>query len=324
MDNCIQENLNRTWEVYGLSFSSPCGFISPLLSGNTSPEFTYDIFCGVAAWTASQWESSRLLARSPGSPENRVEVRQWQDEVWIKFEQTACFIIRPKEIVCFIEIDDLRAVAEIDFLDAVIPMYMEMAGTPVLHASAVEVDGNAVIFTSSTGGGKSILAGGLAKRGAGFITDDVAAFTRFSSTYHIFPGYPQLRLWPDAAECLFGNRHHECIDQDWQKHRSFVNDWAEFRGASCPVGAVYILEKQETANDRVSIRPLKGHKKIITCLQNSPAFSALDIQAKADRIDFFAGLMSRIPVKQLSFPKDFERFEDVLDEIERDVRQGRA
>lgn len=48
-----------------------------------------------------------------------------------------------------------------------------LLGHPVLHASAVEIDGHAVAFVADSGMGKSTLAALACARGARFVTDDV-------------------------------------------------------------------------------------------------------------------------------------------------------
>jgi hypothetical protein len=59
----------------------------------------------------------------------------------------------------------------------VLAVVLMLRGHPVLHASAVEVDGKAVAFVGASGMGKSTLATAFCGQGAALITDDVGCAT---------------------------------------------------------------------------------------------------------------------------------------------------
>ncbi len=77
-------------------------------------------------------------------------------------------------------------------------------GELVLHASAVEVEGRAVAFVGPRGHGKSTMAAAMVARGHHLVSDDVLTvdFRSEPGRPHVVPGYPQVKLWPDAAEAL--------------------------------------------------------------------------------------------------------------------------
>lgn len=72
-----------------------------------------------------------------------------------------------------------------------------------LHASAVEADGGAVLMAGRSGLGKSTLAAALVTRGARMAADDICALD-FSNgaTPVVWPAFPRMKLWADAAERL--------------------------------------------------------------------------------------------------------------------------
>lgn len=73
----------------------------------------------------------------------------------------------------------------------------------VLHASAVEVDGKAIVFCGYSGAGKSTLAAALVQRGYRLITDDVCAITLSDAAPPlVHPDGRQLKLWAQAIEKL--------------------------------------------------------------------------------------------------------------------------
>ena len=73
----------------------------------------------------------------------------------------------------------------------------------VLHASAVNVRGRAVLFCGPTGAGKSTLAAALDARGYPVISDDLCAVDVDGHDIpHVAPDGRNLKLWPRAIEHL--------------------------------------------------------------------------------------------------------------------------
>lgn len=84
-------------------------------------------------------------------------------------------------------------------LDQVLPLALAAAGETVLHASAVGVDGVAVLLVGEARSGKSTTAAALAGAGAAVLADDGVLLDSRGSGVWAVPSYPGLRLWPDAA-----------------------------------------------------------------------------------------------------------------------------
>jgi len=68
-----------------------------------------------------------------------------------------------------------------------------------LHASAVEIDGRAVLFTGVSGAGKSTLASAFLQRGYRLLSDDVVPVEMTAGTAMVLPSIARIRLWPDSA-----------------------------------------------------------------------------------------------------------------------------
>lgn len=77
---------------------------------------------------------------------------------------------------------------------------LALRGEPVLHASAVDVDGTAVAFVGSSGMGKSTMATLLCAAGAQLITDDVLRVDLDGPQPRCYLGATALRLRKSAAE----------------------------------------------------------------------------------------------------------------------------
>src|SRR5712692_6227622 len=88
------------------------------------------------------------------------------------------------------------------FLDIVMPLVLSLAGRHVLHASAVEHNGAAVLFIGASGDGKSTLASILAEGGSRVLADDSVMIEERDGQFFARPTYPSLRLWPDSARAV--------------------------------------------------------------------------------------------------------------------------
>jgi hypothetical protein len=112
----------------------------------------------------------------------------------------------------------------------------------VLHASAVRVNGNAILFCGSSGAGKSTIAAALAQRGFPLVTDDVCAITvTGAGTPMVHPDGRQLKLWAQAIEKL------DLMASRGERVRSrlekFYVEPGEVFSEPLPLGAVYALRE---------------------------------------------------------------------------------
>jgi hypothetical protein len=111
----------------------------------------------------------------------------------------------------------------------------------VLHASAVEVNGKAVVFCGPSGAGKSTLAAALAQRDYRLLTDDVCAISFSDGACPIVhPDGRQLKLWAETIEKLGfqdlqGERVRDCLEKFYVESRDTASE-------ALPLGAMYVLQ----------------------------------------------------------------------------------
>ena len=110
----------------------------------------------------------------------------------------------------------------------------------VLHASAVRVNGKAVLFCGPAGAGKSTLAAALMRRGYPVVTDDLCGIDLKGAPL-VHPDGRQLKLWPESiAELELGARRGAAVRPGVEKY--YVEPTAACPHA-LPVGAVYMLRE---------------------------------------------------------------------------------
>jgi hypothetical protein len=112
----------------------------------------------------------------------------------------------------------------------------------VLHASAVRVNGKAVLFCGASGAGKSTLAAALAQRGYPLVTDDFCTLTaEGSGAPLVHPDGRQLKLWAQAIERLdLAQSRGERVRQSLEK---FYVEPNEVFTEPLALGAVYALRE---------------------------------------------------------------------------------
>jgi len=111
----------------------------------------------------------------------------------------------------------------------------------VLHASAVEVNGKAVVFCGASGAGKSTLAAALAHRGYPVVTDDVCGVSLHGDVPTVHPDGRQLKLWTQAiARLELTERRGARVRRKLEK---FFIDPHNVTTEPLPLGALYFLRE---------------------------------------------------------------------------------
>jgi hypothetical protein len=84
----------------------------------------------------------------------------------------------------------------------VLPWAAVLRGYEALHASAVAVDGAAIVFVGPTGTGKTSLALRLVADGAAFVSDDVAAVDVDGGVPRVHPGASIAAIRPEERDAI--------------------------------------------------------------------------------------------------------------------------
>jgi len=127
-------------------------------------------------------------------------------------------------------------------IGTVFGILLHQRGEIVLHASAVRVDGKAVLFCGSSGAGKSTLAAALAQRGFPLVADDLCAVTLAAGAAPMVqPDGRHLKLWAQAIQNLdLAERRGAPVRNKLEK---FFVEPAVTLAEPLPLGAVYALRE---------------------------------------------------------------------------------
>jgi HPr Serine kinase C-terminal domain len=143
--------------------------------------------------------------------------------------------------------DDIRAY----LLGSAMGALLHQRGLLPLHASAVEIDGQAIAFCGASGAGKSSLALYLVRRGHRLLCDDICAIDTASGVPTLWPGLINLKLWGEslaaAGEAVDGL---EPVLVDLDKYKLPSSESGDYR--SYPLGQVFLLAVSEQPKPETS------------------------------------------------------------------------
>jgi hypothetical protein len=185
-------------------------------------------------------------------------------------------------------------------LDQVLPLVLSQRGRLVLHASAVHVNGfGAVAFAGRAGSGKSTLAAAIARRaGRAIVSDDCLVAQAGSLQPAVIPGYPGLRLWPDAVRSLrFAAASTHDVAHYTAKQR--VVGRLEFRDRTTPLRRIFVLGRRTSAGSPTA-QPLRARDALVALSEYAYLMDVRDKRQLTTVFQQLSALVERVPVARLS------------------------
>jgi hypothetical protein len=186
----------------------------------------------------------------------------------------------------------------------------------VLHASAVEVNGRAVVFCGASGAGKSTLAAALAQRNYRLITDDVCAITLSADAAPmVHPDGRQLKLWAQAIKKLeLENVKREpvrgCLEKFYVEPNGATN-------RALPLAVIYALREGLHSDDLNIEQPSVVDSAIMLRNNAYRPLLVVRLQQKAHYFRAAAQIMNRSGMFVLTRPWDFASIPGVVAWLER-------
>ncbi len=203
-----------------------------------------------------------------------------------------------------------------------LPIWLEQAGVPVLHASAVSIAERAVALVGPTGAGKSTLCAELVRGGAGFLADDgLPLYEESDGGWVCAPGPPLFRLWPSALEGRLGVAAAELPRiHDGRDKRLLPGSRERAAPGATRLALVCVLDRRPGSQATVSSSPLSGRAALVRLLEHSVlAAPAVPLGWAERRFEQLARFVSRTPVRVLSYPTGGDNPDEVRRLLERDL-----
>ena len=160
-----------------------------------------------------------------------------------------------------------------------------------LHAGAVEVDGEPILFIAPSIGGKSTMTDYFMKQGHTMISDDKVATFQKDGNFYAVPSYPYHRPYRNIEDIGY-----------------FVED---FSNTPKIMHTIYLLEAVES-NKEVMVRQLTGIKKFKS-LRDAKEMNLFFHESK--QLEYLAKIAKEVSVFKVGVPWTMKRLNEVYNFI---------
>jgi hypothetical protein len=185
-------------------------------------------------------------------------------------------------------------------LGPVLAFVLRLRGLSCLHASAFSVDGCAVALLGPSGAGKSTTAAAFAGRGFTVLTDDTLALEEQHGVVIANPGYPRLRLWPDAAGILDAvPTELPRLTPNWDKRYLDLVSSRRFEPQPRPLSAVYLLDGYRDLPVAPFVASMPASTALLTLLGHIRGDFHVSKHAHRREFDMLARVVQRMPVMRV-------------------------
>lgn len=183
----------------------------------------------------------------------------------------------------------------------VLGLLLRLRGEICLHASAVALGERAVVFAGEAEAGKSTTAAAFARLGDPVLADDVVRLVHREGFFYVQPACPQVSLWPDSVEFLYGSPEAlPRFSAAWEKRNlSLGQRGTRFEERALPVGAIYILGER-SPEPAPCVSELSSQAALMALVASSYGTRILDPELRGKEFEFLARLATAVPVRQLT------------------------
>lgn len=153
-------------------------------------------------------------------------------------------------------------VVRLSILGPGLGLILQQRGIFALHASAVVMDGAAVVFLGQNGAGKSTMAALMHARGHRLLADDVTPIDIAEDGIRVVPSFPQIKLWPDSANVVGSAEQMPVLHPAYDKRA--LRPAVGFSSEPVALRRLYVLLR----GDAISLQPLSplaGVQFLMTC-----------------------------------------------------------
>jgi hypothetical protein len=196
-------------------------------------------------------------------------------------------------------------------LGPVMGLVLRLRGITSLHASLVVVEGRAVAIAGLPGSGKSTIAAAFSRSGFPVMTDDVAALKVRSGRITALPGYPRLRLWPDAVSAVLGRGKTlprlVTRSRSWpgwdKRYLDLAEDSCPFQETPLPLAGIYFLVDRAEGERTPVIEEMSGSESLAALAsQVYPSFHVEKDHLARD-FRFLSQVAASLPLRRVTSPR---------------------
>lgn len=212
--------------------------------------------------------------------------------------------------------------ASIYLLGPIMSYLLELRGVVVLHASCVEIEGEAVAFLSASGGGKTNLAVAGLCAGRRLVADDIAAVDAEEAGVWVRPARPSMRLWPGDIPAHWGlPDEFPIVHPNFDKRRIPLAQRAGFCSSPVPLSCLYVPVRSSTVTT-YTFEDLAPADALVELVRQSFCLDFVDVvELQPDRLFRLAQIVRSVPVRRMTYPDGRQHLPSVWEAVEANLRE---
>jgi hypothetical protein len=292
-----------SYSVYGLNVASSIP-LPELSGGEGKPDVTIR-YGPVPTLLQGAAESGSFYQAAPGS-------------ILLLVDGVARYLVTDgKQIIIQREPDSSHEEVTLFLLGCAFAPLLQQRGLLPLHCSGIVAQGGCIAFVGHSGIGKSSLAGAFLKRGYPILTDDILVISLVSDgTPQAYPGYPQLKLWPDTISKMGENQQFLLpISPGIDKFRRPIRE--EFYKDALPLKRLYVLGISDAR--QIEVVPMGGSAKVTAIIRNTYHLGFLKGLGKGpEHFRQCNALAERLTARKVTRPREPYLLEELADALEAD------
>jgi hypothetical protein len=207
------------------------------------------------------------------------------------------FITEGKEIVVMPEPEAKEQSIRLFLLGSAMGALLHQRGILPLHGNGVCFNKNGILFTGTSGVGKSTLAAMMALKGFKPITDDIAAIGYMNEIPVMLPGLPHLKLWQDSIlKMNLKTKGLKKVRDELEKYYYPVKNrtFDDF----IPLKKIYIMNINN--QEGIAIKPLTGIEKFTVLKNHTYRYTYVkSMNLEKNHFDLTTRLASKIEISRL-------------------------
>lgn len=252
-----------------------------------------------------------------------VAMRGADDHIFLEYADGPTFLIDASCTTVWVTWPDRLDISSTTsyLLGPVLGIVLRLRGRTCLHASAVLVDGRACAFVGSEGAGKSTLAAAFARAGFQVLSDDTVSLELREGSWWTAPGYPRIRLWPDAVSALDVDDVRAVkpgANGSTSRYHLDLSIDNRFARVAAPLGAIYLLEFDADAV-RPRIEPVVPAQAVPILAAHTFASRVLDRDRRIAEFQTLTDLLTSVPMRRLMRQSDLAALGEVCNAVVGDV-----
>lgn len=237
-------------------------------------------------------------------------------EAYLRWEGVATLLAKNGDtLIVNPDSDDINPqLLSLYILSEALGLILYQRGLFLLHASAVQIGEQVVIFAGVPGAGKSTTAAAFAKLGYTVLSDDMVAIDLNSGDKPmVYPAFPQIKIWQPAVEGL-GYDISTLATLYPGSRKRVIRKPQNFPTKPFPLAHIFFLE--EGSNFRGT--PMQGNDAFFTLARFFPLPSQL-LEGKTLEHHFqqCLQLISQVDLWKIEKPRDFKILKELITWVER-------